>query len=98
MLENSKPPELPESKPRHMCKLLPTNRQDCRFGRAAEGESAQAARARARAQIVEGDLATKQDLKDLEHRLTIKLFALIGAGAATTVTATVAILKLMLSK
>jgi hypothetical protein len=61
------------------------------------------------AEIVEGDLATKQDVKSvkdelkdemekLEYRLTIKLFALIGAGAATTVTATVAILKLMLAK
>ncbi len=31
------------------------------------------------AEIVEGDLATKQDLKELEYRLIIKLGALVTA-------------------
>ena len=42
------------------------------------------------AEIVEGDLATKQDLRELEYRLIIKL----GVVVTTVVGIAVAILKL----
>ena len=38
------------------------------------------------AEIVEGDLGTKQDLKELEYRLVIKLGALVTAVTAAAVT------------
>jgi hypothetical protein len=57
------------------------------------------------AEIVEGDLATKQDVKELkdemqklEYRLVIKLGALVAGLGAVTVAATTATLKLLLSK
>lgn len=43
------------------------------------------------AEIVEGDLATKQDLRELEYRLVIKLGALVTAVVATAV----AVIKLV---
>jgi hypothetical protein len=38
------------------------------------------------AEIVEGDLATKQDLKELEYRLIVKLGAVITAIVAVALT------------
>lgn len=44
------------------------------------------------AEIVEGDLATKRDLKELEYRLIIKMGALVTAVVALAV----AVLKLII--
>lgn len=44
------------------------------------------------ADLVEGDLVTKQDIRELESRLIIKLTAILG----TIVTATIAIVSFIL--
>ncbi|MES2964830.1 MAG: DUF1640 domain-containing protein [Bdellovibrionota bacterium] len=47
------------------------------------------------AEIVEDDLATKQDLKELEYRLIIKLGALVGAIVTLAIAVTAALTKMM---
>ena len=37
------------------------------------------------AEIIEGDVTTKQDLKELEYRLIIKLSAILGAIVTLTI-------------
>jgi len=44
--------------------------------------------------VVEVDMATKQDLKELEYRLTIKLCTIICGFTTTTIGLAVAIIKL----
>lgn len=46
------------------------------------------------AEIIEGDMATKADLKDLEHRLVIKLSAILGGMLTLAIAAMTAIAKL----
>ena len=46
------------------------------------------------AEIVEGDLATKQDLKELEYRLIIKLSAIVGTIVTLAVAVTAALSKI----
>jgi len=45
-------------------------------------------------QVVENDMATKQDLKELEYRLTIKLCTIICGVTTTTIGLAVAVIKL----
>ena len=45
------------------------------------------------AEIIEGDVATKQDLKELEYRLVIKLSAILGAIVTLAIAATSAVIK-----
>ncbi len=45
------------------------------------------------AEIVEDDLATKQDLKELEYRLIVKLTAILIPGIALTVAIIAALAK-----
>ena len=45
------------------------------------------------AEIVEGDLATKQDLKELEYRLIIKLSAVLGTIVTLAIAVTAALSK-----
>jgi len=47
------------------------------------------------AEIVEGELATKQDLKELEYRLIIKLSAVVGAIVTLAIAVTAALTKLL---
>ena len=47
------------------------------------------------AEIIEGDLVTKQDLKDLEHRLVIKLTAIFGSTVTVAIAAFAAIAKML---
>lgn len=47
------------------------------------------------AEIVEGDLATKQDMRELEYRLVIKLGALVGTIVTFAIAVTAAITKLI---
>lgn len=46
------------------------------------------------AEIIEGDVATKNDLKELEHRLVIKLSAILGGMLTLTIAVVTAISKL----
>lgn len=46
------------------------------------------------AEIVEDDVATKQDLKDLEYRLIIKLSTILGAMVTLAIAVTAAIAKM----
>jgi hypothetical protein len=45
------------------------------------------------AEIIEGDVATKQDLKELEYRLVIKLSAILGGIVTLAIAITSAIVK-----
>lgn len=45
------------------------------------------------ADIIEGDVATKQDLKELEYRLIIKLSAIMGAMISLAIAVTAAVAK-----
>lgn len=45
------------------------------------------------AEIVEDDLATKQDLKELEFRLIIKLSAILGTMVTIAIAVTAALAK-----
>jgi hypothetical protein len=47
------------------------------------------------AEIVEGELTTKQDLKELEFRLTIKLSAIVGTMVTFAIAVTAALAKLI---
>ncbi len=47
------------------------------------------------AEIVEGDVATKQDIKELEYRLVIKLSAIVGAMITIAIAVTAAVAKLL---
>lgn len=47
------------------------------------------------AEIIEGDVATKQDLKELEYRLIIKLGAVVGTIMTLAIAVTAAIAKLI---
>lgn len=49
------------------------------------------------AEIIEGDLATKQDLRELEYRLIIKLSTIMGAMITFAIAITAAIGKLFFS-
>jgi len=44
------------------------------------------------ADIIEGELATKQDLRELEHRLVIKLSAILGTMISLTIAVCTAIM------
>lgn len=46
------------------------------------------------AEIVEGELATKQDLKELEYRLIIKLSAVVGTIVTFAIAVTAAIARM----
>jgi hypothetical protein len=46
------------------------------------------------ADIVEGDLATKQDLKELEYRLIIKLSAILGTIVTIAIAVSAALAKM----
>jgi hypothetical protein len=45
------------------------------------------------AEIVENDLATKQDLRELEYRLIIKLSAILGTMITIAIAVTAALAK-----
>jgi hypothetical protein len=45
------------------------------------------------ADIIEGDVATKQDIKELEYRLIIKLSAILGTIVTFAIAVTSAIVK-----
>lgn len=47
------------------------------------------------AEIIEGDVATKQDLKELEYRLIIKLSAIVGTIVTLSIAVTAALTKLL---
>lgn len=46
------------------------------------------------AEIVEDDLATKQDLRELEYRLVIKLSAILGTIITIAIAVTAAVSKI----
>lgn len=46
------------------------------------------------AEIVEGDLATKQDLREFEYRLIIKLSAILGTMITVAIAVSIALTKL----
>lgn len=45
-------------------------------------------------QVVEVDMATKQDLRELEYRLTIRICTIMGGITTTLIGIAIAILKL----
>lgn len=47
------------------------------------------------AEIVEGDVATKQDLKELEYRLVVRISAVVGAMITLAIAVTAALAKLL---
>lgn len=47
------------------------------------------------AEIVEGDLTTKQDLRELEYRLIIKISAIVGTIVTLAIAVTAALTKLL---
>ncbi len=47
------------------------------------------------ADIIEGDVATKQDIKELEYRLIIKLSAILGTLITLSIAITAALTKLL---
>ena len=47
------------------------------------------------AEVIEGDVATKQDLKELEYRLIIKLSAIVGTIVTLSIAITATIAKLI---
>ncbi len=47
------------------------------------------------AEIIEGDVATKQDLKELEYRLIIKISAVVGTLVTLAIAVTAAVAKIV---
>ncbi len=47
------------------------------------------------AEIVEGELATKQDLKDLEYRLIVKISAVVGTIVTFAIAVTASLAKIL---
>jgi hypothetical protein len=91
-------PHLPSLFPKETLKMFNT----LSYARKLEAAGVERQQAEAHiqiiAEVVEGSLTTKQDLKELEYRLVIKLGAWVAGVGIASIGALATILKLMLNK